>query len=241
VTSTQRIWVDGSDPLGTGTPPANGTAVTSWKDKSGNSNHMAATTNGTYSANSLNGFGTITFNNSMYRSALTNVLYYPADVYVVVKVNSLTTAADICGISQVSADSFNSLTFSEHTQSRWHNGSSSFLRTPNTVSTTNETSTNFLIMSWSIGNSNFYIYRNGVLLRSTTTYSWTRPASVVFLLGKRIDSGTTGQMLGSIAEVIVYNSQLTTTDRQKVEGYLAWKWNLKTQLQTNHPYYNVPP
>jgi len=236
-----QVWVDGSDPLATGTTPANGTAVTTWSDKSGRSNNMIASNNGTYSANSQNGLGTITFSNSMYRSAITNISYYPADVYLVVRVNSVTAHNDICGISQVGADSFNSLTFSEYTQSRWHNGSSGFSRTPNAVSTSNETSTNFLLMSWSIANNNFYIYRNGVRIVLATTYTWTPPASVVFLLGKRIDS-TPGQNAGRIAEVLVYTSQLNTTNRQEVEGYLAWKWGLQRDLPTNHPYYiNGPP
>ena len=236
-----QVWVDGSDPLATGTTPANGTAVTTWSDKSGRSNNMIASNNGTYSANSQNGLGTIAFSSSMYRSAITNISYYPADVYVVVRVNSVTAHNDICGISQVGADSFNSLSFSEYTQSRWHNGSSGFSRTPLAVSTSNETSTNFLLMSWSIANNNFYIYRNGVRIVLATTYTWTPPASVVFLLGKRIDS-TPGQNAGSIAEVLVYTSQLNTTNRQEVEGYLAWKWGLQRDLPTNHPYYiNGPP
>jgi hypothetical protein len=34
---------------------------------------------------------------------------------------------------------------------------------------------------------------------------------------------------------------LTTTQRQQVEGYLAWKWGLQTALPTTHPYYKVRP
>ncbi len=34
-------WVDASDPNGTGTAPADGSAISSWKDKSGNSNHLS--------------------------------------------------------------------------------------------------------------------------------------------------------------------------------------------------------
>jgi hypothetical protein len=34
---------------------------------------------------------------------------------------------------------------------------------------------------------------------------------------------------------------LTTTQRQQVEGYLAWKWGLNASLPTTHPYYKVIP
>jgi hypothetical protein len=44
-----------------------------------------------------------------------------------------------------------------------------------------------------------------------------------------------------IAEVILYNAQLTTPQVQTVEGYLAWKWGLQANLPANHPYKNGPP
>jgi hypothetical protein len=44
-----------------------------------------------------------------------------------------------------------------------------------------------------------------------------------------------------IAEVLLYNSQLTTPQVQIVEGYLAWKWGLQGNLPANHPYKNAPP
>ena len=40
---------------------------------------------------------------------------------------------------------------------------------------------------------------------------------------------------GNVYEVIVYNVALTDPDRQKVEGYLAQKWSLKSSLPSDHP------
>jgi hypothetical protein len=42
---------------------------------------------------------------------------------------------------------------------------------------------------------------------------------------------------GNVFEMLIYNRALTTTERQQVEGYLAWKWGLRTSLPTAHPYY----
>ena len=235
------LWVDGSDPLNNGAAPANGTALTTWFDKSGNSNNMTALVNGTYASNSQNGRGTITFTSSVYRSAITNIPYYPADAYIVVRVNSASTANDICGVCQLNADNFNSLTFGEYSTSKWHNGSSGFSRTPNAVASVTETSTSFLIMSWSIANNNFYIYRNGVQIMVTSSYSWTPTASVIFSLGTRVDVNAGNRLQGSIAEAVLYTTQLNTTNRQQVEGFLAWKWGLQTQLPSNHPYFNFAP
>jgi hypothetical protein len=46
---------------------------------------------------------------------------------------------------------------------------------------------------------------------------------------------------GKIAEVIGYASTLSVNDRQKIEGYLAWKWGTQSSLVTGHPYKNASP
>ncbi len=46
---------------------------------------------------------------------------------------------------------------------------------------------------------------------------------------------------GPIGEVIATSGALSISDRQKIEGYLAWKWNLQASLPVSHPYYNAPP
>jgi len=46
---------------------------------------------------------------------------------------------------------------------------------------------------------------------------------------------------GQIAEVIDCNEALTTTERQRVEGYLAWKFGLESNLPGEHPYASAAP
>jgi hypothetical protein len=46
---------------------------------------------------------------------------------------------------------------------------------------------------------------------------------------------------GEIAEVLVFDQQVNSVNRQKIEGYLAHKWNLKDQLPALHPYSSEPP
>ena len=54
--------------------------------------------------------------------------------------------------------------------------------------------------------------------------------------------GSSGDnMTGTISEIVVYNVKHTTQQRQTVEGYLAWKWDLQSQLPGGHPYYGAPP
>ena len=46
---------------------------------------------------------------------------------------------------------------------------------------------------------------------------------------------------GFINEVISYNRQLSITEYQQVEGYLAWKWGLNRSLPVAHPFYKYQP
>jgi hypothetical protein len=57
-------------------------------------------------------------------------------------------------------------------------------------------------------------------------------------IGEGSDAGATI----TVAELIVYdNTEITTTQRQLIEGYLAWKWGLQAQLPPSHPYASGAP
>ncbi|MDA9129090.1 fibrinogen-like YCDxxxxGGGW domain-containing protein [Candidatus Gracilibacteria bacterium] len=44
-----------------------------------------------------------------------------------------------------------------------------------------------------------------------------------------------------VSEILVFDTQLSENERQKVEGYLAHKWGQQEWLDTSHPYKNTPP
>jgi hypothetical protein len=44
-----------------------------------------------------------------------------------------------------------------------------------------------------------------------------------------------------LSEIVVTHSTMTTTDRQKLEGYLAHKWGLTANLPIAHPYKTTSP
>jgi hypothetical protein len=60
---------------------------------------------------------------------------------------------------------------------------------------------------------------------STTIAAWTQPV-IGYLPGFNVNQFYTG----NIYEILFFNSYLTTTQRQAVEGYLAWKWGLQDRL-----------
>jgi len=44
-----------------------------------------------------------------------------------------------------------------------------------------------------------------------------------------------------IHEFLCFSDYFTDSQRQLVEGYLAWKWGLQSQLPRGHPYINARP
>jgi hypothetical protein len=45
----------------------------------------------------------------------------------------------------------------------------------------------------------------------------------------------------SVAEVVVSYTALAAPERQRIEGYLAWKWGLQGNLPADHPWKAAPP
>ena len=231
------LWFDGTD---SSTITLSSGSLTQWNDKSGNGRNLTAVSgyaNATVSSAFQNGLNVFNFSgNGLYRTAGSAVVY-PQDCYIVVALKSTTAHVDVLGMGDTGNDNFNSLTFGEYSASRWHNGSSGFARTPNCVSSTTETSTSFLLMQWSIANNNFLLRRNGVQLVQTAsyTYGFSNSATSIFQIGFRHTNTTAANFSGYIGEIIVFNSQLGTTQQQQVESYLAQKWGLSALLPGGHP------
>jgi hypothetical protein len=89
-------------------------------------------------------------------------------------------------------------------------------------------------------NTTLQTYVDGSFESSIQT---TRPtsATVPLNIGVRQTSGTIEPFTGSVREIIMYSNAITPFDRQKVEGYLAWKWGMQTQLPAIHPFKLAAP
>ncbi|EKE70900.1 LamG domain-containing protein [Oceanibaculum indicum] len=83
------------------------------------------------------------------------------------------------------------------------------------------------------------IWQDGSLRDSGTPGAPTFSGSPPFNIGAR--AGGSFFWPGDIAEIVVVLDLLSTDDRQKLEGYAAWKWGLQALLPGGHPYENSPP
>jgi hypothetical protein len=107
-------------------------------------------------------------------------------------------------------------------------------------STTNQ------IITMATGALSTLVYQNGGVNGGGSTVS---PSSTVNISGATITGslgigglgGNSFSWFGHFCEFIIVNTSLTDAQRQRIEGYLAWKWNLVGSLPTNHPHYSTKP
>jgi hypothetical protein len=71
---------------------------------------------------------------------------------------------------------------------------------------------------------------------NVTALAGTTAAATGLFIG-----GPSNYFNGSLSELLIYASTLSTTQRQAVEGYLTWKWNLRSSFLVSHPLYTTPP
>ena len=220
-------WYDGNDPQNNASKSMDGTNISTWVDKSTNKNDMIAVIPAYFKNKALNGQGNLVFSGSWYRSAKPSS--YPIDVFIAVKLDSLTKPMDIVGLSQATSDNSNSLTFGEYLPKVWHNGSTIFQRTPGTTASMPETANEYILMQWSIADNYFYINKNGKNIVLSGLYDWN-PGTPYFQIGEGSMKTSGKNLHGTVAEVLVFNRQLPTNERQIVQDYFQNKWLIANMI-----------
>jgi hypothetical protein len=83
------------------------------------------------------------------------------------------------------------------------------------------------------------VWLNGTLLNSTTFCpSDNNGASIPYSVG----GGTQDKSAQyDLAEFMIFQYLMSDAEKQRIEGYLAWKWGLRNLLPANHPYKNAVP
>jgi hypothetical protein len=218
--TTCALWLDGSDPLGSGIAPANSTSITTISDKSGRSLNATANTStkATFVTNVRNGIGCLMFSASRYVSSLSFAASGPYTMFVVMyaTVNSAyLLSGPVDGQIYVGPMGGNYATFAGG--GSWTTGTGA--NSP-AFTTTNTWMIGTIVMS--AGTITPYTNGTAQTTRVGGTNSVT-PASISIGAHGAYNQEYFG---GYLAEFIVYNRVLTTTERQNVEGYLGAKWNI---------------
>jgi hypothetical protein len=236
---TTSLWLDAAD---ASTITLNSTTVSQWNDKSGNSRNFSQATAGnqpTYQASGINSKPSVAFTGS-------NDNFMTASSVL----SSGSTAGSIFWVQTTEADpSTNANNFGSLISQDW--GSDAFANhvpytdgniyfagfstsRPN-VGNPSSSLVNPRILSHQSTNGSVAFYIDGSSLFTSASNTFSNPATT-----KRIGQAGS-QFTGQVAELIVLSNIPTTTERQLIEGYLAWKWGLQANLPIDHPYkYSAP-
>jgi hypothetical protein len=222
-----QLWLDGADPAGTGTAPANGATVSTWVDKSGNGRNATAVVAGVYSSaqKSITFSGTNYYNSPYTAAPTTETLFIIFNL--ITNNGGFMISGAACGGRAAAMYS---------TDGRFAGGANCY--TWGAISSSITTGSNTLGVVVTDGSSN-YTSLHGALTLTGPTTGITYTSGVTTYIGAH--SGPNYLTNGYICEVIAYNSILTVLQRQKVEGYLGWKWGLQTNLPPTHPYFSASP
>ncbi len=92
------------------------------------------------------------------------------------------------------------------------------------------------------GSTNITCRINGSVIGSPITFSPSTPflTDKWDILGKGTPGANTS-LNGGIGTFLYYNTALSTSDTQAVEGYICWKWGFQASLPAGHPYVSAPP
>lgn len=226
------LWLDAAD---TSTITLNGSAVSQWSDKSANGRNASQATAAeqpTYSETDFNGKPAIVWPNSGNSIRLTTPSFSAQTFFFVTRYSTgtqntwhaslqglfgeATTPSGVIGLIGTAAGTDTWYNANQFSDLRFDGGA--------------ETNTN-------IGSLVALPLPNTVLAASAGS---PKAVGDGWVLGcDRLLNGRGWS--GPISEIIATPTILSTDERQKLEGYLAWKWGLTANLPVDHPYKTTPP
>jgi hypothetical protein len=226
------LWLDGADQ--SSMTFSSGSSVSSWNDKSGNGYNFTnngGSTNPTTDPTMGLLFTTMrSFANSSVPIPSNYTLFLVGNLTSIPssygRMINMNTTTDGFGFLGTFNNSFNFATFTGSGGGTWYDTNA------NTPTYTVASSPNLSIMAMTISGTSLTPFFNGTILNSKTNSGSTASTTGMCLNGISF----AGQGVNAhFAEVLLFNSPLSTSQRQQVEQYLAWKWGLVANLPLGHP------
>ena len=235
------LWLDAND---LSTITLNGTTISQWNDKSGNSRNVSQANSSLqplYTFGGLNNLNIADFdgaNDVLNGIAISNF------------VTNNSYSAFVVGLARTIGTNDVNGYLNEAFYGDAGGYIAMYLRSSNLIGAynwdgankvaTNAYTPNTVVIGYSELSSGSIRIRTNGGSETATVSSNTENLSFAIQIGRNFNSNTFC-LDGKIAEIIFTNSALSTTNRQLIEGYLAWKWGLQANLPIDHPYKNNPP
>ena len=232
-----QLWLDAAD---TSSMTLSGSTVTQWRDKSGNGNNSTSCS-ATYTGG-INGLGSM--NNPVISGPIANSGSSTVNIFVIASNNRTGNLYDnmlALNVSPITNYYASGSLFlaraGDNTNPQIYYAFMNGFPNGDLVATFSAAfNTAFMFNVFQTGTTGT-TYGNGIDYGSLTTRGATFNYTNYY-----IGTCTGGPAwIGNIAEVLVFNAVLTTSQRQEIEGYLATKWALQSSLAAGHPYKTVVP
>lgn len=211
--SDLALWLDAAD---AGRITLNGSTVSQWNDKSGNNRHVSqptATNQPTYNLTGFNSRPALVFdgsNDNLFRD--TQTLPDSGSVFLVLRYNNATTGMQGVIWSDAVANG-----------PRWYiQADAGTLRgySNGYFSAGSYTAAQQEILNFVGATGSAQILRNGVLAGSQNIFGGNNNG---LWIGNGRTFGAHAAM--ALTEMIAVTGTISTENRQRLEGYLAWKWS----------------
>jgi hypothetical protein len=239
-----QMWMDAAD-SSSDSMTLSGLTVTVWKDKSGLGNHTTARSGtSTLTSNAINGKSAISmaggYFTGPFATANTGTQVHAFAVLTIDSSTGQWARPFALGRPGVNDYSESTTTFAiiryNGTQAVGIGRAGQYLSVGIPAY-----SSPFLVQS-SHNVSTEYMSVNGNLTVSSAGTGQSGNFNITsYGLGVNTNTGDYFALNGYYGEVMYFNVQLSDTNRQKIEGYLAWKWGLQASLPVGHPYALAAP
>ena len=230
-------WYDGSDSstlfdaVSGGSPSSSGGNVLRWEDKSGNSRHSTKTSSAapTRTVSAIGGLDAVSFGGSASLGA-TAATHSDAMIFAVA---NTTVTSSIRVLFSISKYDFAIVTNFFQLSDRAVKSITAYPVADYGTATT-RISNGVATVSGTVTGS---LYQDGLLISSATvSQASTSTGSIIGAFNSSGQYGWSGQ-IGELISVPFVD----TDTREKIEGYLAWKWGLEGDLPIGHPYKSAAP
>ncbi len=226
------LWLDGAD---SSSMALTGSVITTWRDKSGQGNNATAFNSPTLSGSN------VTMNGTNQYFTCPNVSYRPCNIFCVATYTG-SGEGQLIRKGQTSGVSYEfGMAVLTTTTVRYEirtSGGGSININPTVASTSG-----IQLYELTYDNTTGTAFFNATSVGSGTATGPVFTGSTPLFLGATPSDGggVAGfYFTGSFQEFIIYTTPPSTLQRQQVEGYLAWKWGLRSKLPDGHPFKNVP-
>ena len=234
------LWLDAADT--SSITLSGGISVVSWYDKSGNGNTATVPdTSPVYMEASVNGMGIISFDGSAtFLNSPCTINTASHSLFVVHNPGSTASTTSGNDTRLLSfQDTLGYIIFPYNYNSRvgyinsFTDSSAVSLFEGNVAGA-------YQVLCANIQSGDLATYNNGALITSSSAALLSSTSDTLSIGAYGVVPNQEQFYYGSVAEIIIYNTVLTSSQRIQVESYLAWKWGIAGSLPATHPGYKLP-